>query len=56
MTTPNRNSIFICAAKRKGQAMVTAWPYNAFLGVFGGRGLDVVWPGFSVAALKDIRL
>jgi hypothetical protein len=30
---------------------------TAFLGVFGGRGLDDVWPGFSVAAFKkDKRL
>jgi hypothetical protein len=46
MTTPNRNSIFICAAKRKGQAMVTAWPYNAFLGVLGDAVSMLFGPAF----------
>jgi hypothetical protein len=35
--------------KRKGQAIVKAGPKQPR---FGGRGLDGVWPGFSVAAFK----
>jgi hypothetical protein len=44
--------------QKKGPGDGKTWPKaTAFLGVFGGRGLDGVWPGFSVTAFrKDKRL
>jgi hypothetical protein len=58
MSGDKRATILNLIAKRRGQAMVKPGPKaTAFLGVFGGRGQDDVWPGFSVAAFKkDKRL
>jgi hypothetical protein len=38
---------------KEGPGDRETWPKaTAFWGVFGGRGLDGVWPGFSGAAIK----
>jgi hypothetical protein len=38
---------------KEGPGDSETWPKaTAFWGVFGGRGLDGVWPGFSGAAIK----
>ena len=41
------------AGQKKGPGDGEAWPKaTAHLGIIGGRGVDDIWSGFSVAALK----